>query len=150
MHKEEQKKKEGWLFLSYKRFFTAQNIVTWFFLIILVLHEVVAPVEDMDFTRPTIRKKKWKVHVNLKQPSLTYGQVTWQEQILLLSFEKKTRLQSKYLYRFKKERISAWVANARVTSFKLTTCPTKALKEVMSSSDIPSITAFREGLEKED
>ena len=29
MHKEEQKKKEGWLFLSYKRFFTAQNIVTW-------------------------------------------------------------------------------------------------------------------------
>lgn len=131
------KKKEGWLFLSYKRFFTAQNIVTWFFLIILVLHEVVAPVEDMDFTRPTIRKKKWKVHVNLKQPSLTHGQVTWQEQILLLSFEKKTRLQSKYLYRFKKERISAWVANARVTSFKLTTCPTKALKEVMSSSDIP-------------
>lgn len=58
MHKEEQKKKEGWLFLSYKRFFTAQNIVTWFFLIILVLHEVVAPVEDMDFTRPTIRQKK--------------------------------------------------------------------------------------------
>lgn len=60
MHKEEQKKKEGWLFLSYKRFFTAQNIVTLFFLIILVLHEVVAPVEDMDFTRPTIRQKKMK------------------------------------------------------------------------------------------
>ena len=36
-----------------------------------------------------------------------HGQVTWQEQILLLSFEKKTGLQSKYLYRFKKERISA-------------------------------------------
>ena len=31
-----------------------------FFLIILVLHEVVAPVEDMDFTRPTIRQKKMK------------------------------------------------------------------------------------------
>ena len=138
MHKEEQKKKEGWLFYLINDSLQPKiSSRDYFFLIILVLHEVVAPVEDMDFTRPTIRKKKWKVHVNLKQPSLTHGQVTWQEQILLLSFEKKTRLQSKYWYRFKKERISAWVANARVTSFKLTTCPTKPLKEEMSYSDIP-------------
>lgn len=52
--------------------------------------------------------------------------------------EKQTRLQSKCAdwYHFKKSSISASKCK-RVASFKLTTSPTKALKELMGCSDIP-------------
>jgi len=44
-------------------------------------HEEVTPVESMNFTKPTIERKR-RVPGNPRPPSLTHGRVTWHAKIL--------------------------------------------------------------------
>ena len=65
--------------------------------------------------------------------------------------EKKTKLQSDAIdwFQYRTGRITASHCK-RIASLKLTTSPTKALKEVLSYNQVPLTAAMKEGLAKED